>query len=504
MSHRWLIFLILFVAFWFRVPDLQTIPPGLYPDEAINGNDALQVLETGQWRVFYPDNNGREGLNNNLIAVFFKIFGADIWSLRLSAALAGILGVLALYLLGREWFSRPIGWLASFFMAVSFWHVNFSRISFRAIWAPTLLTFALYFLWKGLRGRHLNDFFLSGLMIGLGLYTYLAFRVTPLLLLIIGVAYWHFLKKDFARPEYQEGRNFLTRGFVLLGLTALIVALPLGAYFWLNPENFWGRTGQLSVFASTQPWSDLMRNLMQTLGMFNFVGDYNWRHNFSGQPLLFWPIGIFFLVGLWHNFRRLFKYLRRHGHLNKIPLTTLAWFFLGLGPVILSNEGLPHALRAILVAPVVFLMAGQGAWWFFEWLKHWYQLYDKHPREAELVSVLALVFLLGALGAAEYHRYFKNWARRPETASAFNQEYVALGQEINRLPVNLKKYVVIEAKGVLVNNLPMPAQTTMFITRTYKPAGQFARHTFYFLPAEWEAQKHQLANQLDSRVFFIR
>jgi predicted membrane-bound mannosyltransferase len=50
---------ILAIASFFRLWKLDSIPPGLYPDVAINGNDALDSLKTGTFKVFYPENNGR-------------------------------------------------------------------------------------------------------------------------------------------------------------------------------------------------------------------------------------------------------------------------------------------------------------------------------------------------------------------------------------------------------------------------------------------------------------
>ena len=145
-TEKFVLLSILVIALFFRLYQLDSIPPGIYSDEAVNGNNALEVLDTGKPQVFYPDNNGREGLLINLTALSFKIFGVNIWSFKLIPVLAGMLGILALYLLAKEMFNWQIGALSSFFMAVSFWHVNFSRIHFRAILAPMLFTFMLYFL----------------------------------------------------------------------------------------------------------------------------------------------------------------------------------------------------------------------------------------------------------------------------------------------------------------------------------------------------------------------
>ena len=148
-----LIFILLLASF-FRLYKLDSIPPGIYPDEALNGNQA--IFEPG--KIFYPENNGREGLFMNLIALSFKIFGPSIWSFKIVSAIAGILTVFGLYLLTKELFDwneeRPrsiIPLISTFLISVSFWHTNFSRISFRAIMVPLFSTFAFYFLFKAFK-----------------------------------------------------------------------------------------------------------------------------------------------------------------------------------------------------------------------------------------------------------------------------------------------------------------------------------------------------------------
>ena len=160
-KRKVLIFLLVIIAIaaFFRLWQLDLIPPGLYPDEAINGNEAI----SNPGKIFYPENNGREGLFINLIAGSFSIFGISVWSIRIISALIGILTVLGLYLLTKELFnqdengSRFIALLASFFLAVSFWHVNFSRIGFRAILVPLILVFTFYFLSEGFRSQRMRD-----------------------------------------------------------------------------------------------------------------------------------------------------------------------------------------------------------------------------------------------------------------------------------------------------------------------------------------------------------
>ena len=188
MNRHWLLAAILALAALLRLFQLTAFPPGLYPDEAMDGNDAQEALETHSFRVFYPEDNGREGLYVNVAALSIAVFGNQAWALRLPAAIFGILTVWGLYLLGAEFISVPAGLLAAFFLATSFWHLVFSRIAFRAIAAPLFLVWSLYLLLVAFRRAHIGWMILAGAVYGLGFYTYLAYRVTPLVVIAIWIA----------------------------------------------------------------------------------------------------------------------------------------------------------------------------------------------------------------------------------------------------------------------------------------------------------------------------
>jgi len=220
--------LIIAIAVFFRLWQLNLIPPGLYPDEAINGNEALESLKTNNFKVFYPENNGREGLFIWILAFSFLIFKASIWSLRIVPAFIGILTVIGLYLLTRELIflatkdkkqATCTALLASFFLSVSFWHVNFSRIGFRAILLPFCLVFSFYFLLKGFKKilfqekKNICNFVIAGIFFGLGFYTYTSFRMALLIVFLILLSFLLIskskkLEKDFLKllshPQMQD------------------------------------------------------------------------------------------------------------------------------------------------------------------------------------------------------------------------------------------------------------------------------------------------------------
>ena len=79
--------------------------------------------------------------------------GNTLFALRLTAAFFGLLTVAATYWLGREMLAdRRIALLAAALLAVSFWHVLFSRLGFRVISQPLLMALAVAALFRGLRG----------------------------------------------------------------------------------------------------------------------------------------------------------------------------------------------------------------------------------------------------------------------------------------------------------------------------------------------------------------
>ena len=523
MSSRkktWLLLIaIMVLAAFFRIYDTKNLPPGLYPDEAMNGNNALESITTGEYKVFYPENNGREGLFINVQALFLKFLiptrgTPEPWMLRLPSVIFGILTVLGVYFLAKELFgyeirkgyegtknspennsyirnkfafrSEYIALLSAFFMATSFWHVNFSRIGFRAIMAPFFLTWALYFLLKSFRVLSARRFtlyaVLGGISFGLGFYSYIAYRATPLLVFLIAIIYW------WKNKEWSIRRKFLLSTFYFL-LFTIIVAAPLGIYFLENPADFFGRTGQISIFESATPLKDLGLNILKTAGQFNFYGDGNWRHNIAGAPELSWPMGIFFLVGAVLALVALVRKTKPDDEDFKRFGMLFLWLIIAALPVVVSNEGIPHALRSILMIPAVMILAGFGAYSFFNLISA--SISPTISRFFVFVVVVVIVIV-------SYNDYFIRWAKNPEVAGAFNANYIQLGREINALPKDVPKYVIVETGGVSVRNIPMPAQTVMFITDSFREKSRREKNIVYL------TEPNINAVPADAKVFKIK
>src|SRR5882724_4139238 len=187
-SRLWLI-LILALAIVLRLYALGSIPHGFTNDEAQDGLSGRQAIEQGL-RVFYPENNGREGLYINLTTPFLLLLGNTVFAIRLPSAIFGILTVWLTYLLGKRLFSRRVGLLGALFVATSTWHLFNSRLTSRANAAPMFLALTLYLMFltadRIRAGRpYLASALLAGVAYGLGFHTYTSFRLTPALIFAV-------------------------------------------------------------------------------------------------------------------------------------------------------------------------------------------------------------------------------------------------------------------------------------------------------------------------------
>ena len=308
---RWELLLltgIVILGIAFRLYQIDVIPPGLHNDEAAYALDAQAVLH-GQHALFFERNSGREPLFIYLLALSFQIFGATPATIRLTATLIGSATILTTWWMVRElfrfapeqqamsprWFAL---WTAAF-LAVSYWHLSFSRLGFRAITLPllTTITFALLWrAWREVRQRPAATPFatalLGGAALGLTLYTYTAGRMAFVLFLtVVGMAL-------FLAPRFAMARRQLLKTATMFLGAALLVAAPLLIYFAMNPEYFAAHAAELSIFSPTYaengPIGAFARSLFATLRMFISSSDLNLRHNPAQIPV-FDP-----LLAIWH------------------------------------------------------------------------------------------------------------------------------------------------------------------------------------------------------------
>ncbi len=229
-----IIVLAIFLRFW----QLGAIPVSPDWDEAALGYNAYSILKTGrdEYGTFLPRalrsfDDYKPPLYVYLVIPFVAFFGLNTWVVRLPAAVMGALAVIGTYVLVIELFrqlhtkakkqisefsAEASSLLAAFLLAISPWHLQFSRIAFEANIGVTLNIWGLAAFFRGLTS--VPWMAASAFLFGLSLYAYHSERVfVPLLLLVLSVLW---------RKELFADRRRVMTGIVV-GLLTVLPLLPV-------------------------------------------------------------------------------------------------------------------------------------------------------------------------------------------------------------------------------------------------------------------------------------
>jgi len=270
---------IILLAAVLRLYALDKYPFGLNADEAAIGYNAYSLLTTGHdehgasWPlVFRSFDDYKPPLYFYLVLPFVKVLGLNIWSVRLPSALLGTLSVYLVYLLAISIFTKQTmnhlacrqagvqgdksrhsgldpesaffnpGLLAALMLAISPWHLHFSRGGWEVNAATTFLLLGLVLFFEALKKP--KYFIFCSLALVASLYTYHSMRIIiPILGLSLLLLYFPTLKSSGKYIVIS-----LIAGFILL--------LPLAGQM-LSPSGQSRFTG-VSVFADSGPlWEAL-------------------------------------------------------------------------------------------------------------------------------------------------------------------------------------------------------------------------------------------------------
>lgn len=406
---------IILVATFLRFYQLPVLPPGLNFDEAGNGVAALDILQ-GNPKLWWRIGGGKEPFWPYLIALSTAVLGNIPLALRLPAAFTGILNVAAVYPLARRLFrgsdpqsrrnGQMIAVLTVLGLALSGWHLHFSRLGFRAILLPLLSTLGFYFFWRSIVRRQVSgvrfyvsrithriprmpvlsqaegahhtppiNLILSSLFLALAIYAYLAARLLPLVLIVFFTLDWLIYRLYIWRSPTSEHETRRHSSFIIYIFAFLLLFLsPLVLYFALNPADFAARSATVSIFNPDWNQGNLIgaawHTLTLTLSTFiGLAGDANPLVNLPGWPALPAILVPFFILGLIVSLYRIIHpcplalLLPRSPAPSSSYLFILTWWTIMLLPALLAPEGAPHHLRLIgtLVPTYVIVAIGLTA-----------------------------------------------------------------------------------------------------------------------------------------------
>ena len=442
---------IIAIAAALRFYRLDTLPPGFYHDEAYYGLDALSLVRgktfprfyegwelyaadahadrparPTRFPVFFEGNYGREPLHVYLASLSIRLFGNTALAVRAVSALSGTVAVAAVWFAARSMFPATqdsvfhgelLPLLAAFSLAVLYPALHFSRFGIRAMTMLPVLTLSVAAFWRGWHARSEPWLIVAGSLTGLGLYTFAAARLFPLVYLVFGF-YLVFLDRS--------GLRELWRGLLLAISAALLTAAPLLIYFARYPYFFYFLIAYVATngegIAAGSPGITLLRNAGRVVAGFFWRGETHLRHNLPGRPYLDPVQAILWGVGLVRSLR--FVLRQEYAFL-------LIWFGVMLLPSMLSGDA-PHFGRLIGAAPPAALLIAHGGAYLAVLIER------AASRRLAILAVATIGLTSLVLTARDY---FGRFATHPDLARDFYLADWQLGQYAAALPPDTVLYL---------------------------------------------------------------
>ena len=328
------VFLILLLAFFLRFYRIDKAPASLDWDEVAIGWNAHTIFHARRDEfgthlplVFMSFGDYKSPLLIYLTAPMVGFFGMNEFSVRFMSVFFGSLSVLVIYFLVKELFSLSIpqprrlkdkpprfsltALTASFLLAISPWHLQFSRPAFE----PNLaLFFILLGTWLFLKAINNKPFYLvfSFFFFVFSLYSYHSPKIfLPFFFLGLFVLYGKKLLFSNSTSEVRRRRNTTSEVFVwLLGsiILAIVLLWPLlkihlfehGNARFQGTSIFYTEEGEKRPFDFRLGKELISNYLLHFTPQFLFFGSTdNPRIKMKEIGLLYWIEAPFLLLGLY-------------------------------------------------------------------------------------------------------------------------------------------------------------------------------------------------------------
>lgn len=256
-EHAWeaaLVLLLVGAAAAIRAVQIGTLPDPYSGDESTFGLAALSALRGNIDNMFRSGVHGVPHMWFMFTGGMEGVFGATVVGARSGSVAVGVLAVPVTYLFLREMFGRGVALTGALFLAAYHFHNQFSRQSMSNIADPLMIPLVLWLAYRAIRDGRAVDYALTGLVLGLTLYTWVSARLLPFELAALW-GWWVLMHRKIP--------GHLVSGAVIVAAAALVAALPLGWWWYHNEGEFNTRRGQI-IFYGTGPdvsWYDEQRSL---------------------------------------------------------------------------------------------------------------------------------------------------------------------------------------------------------------------------------------------------
>ncbi len=390
--------IILLIATMLRFYKLGTVPTSLNADEAAIGYNAYSILKTGKDEygkklplLFQSFDDYKLPVYVYLTVPSVAVFGLNDFSVRFPSALLGILTVGATYFFVAALFANiNIALIASFLLAISPWHLQFSRSAYEANTSVFFLVLGMMVL---LRSIQKHTLYIWGFIsLAISIWTYHSSRIfIPLIVISFIVLYHQIILKNM--------RSFVLGLIVLCAIslplyilsfssTGLVRARGVSALddVSLNRRNALWRVTDIQ---SGIPWSNIYHN-QRLVSLFVIMKGYldHYNPNFFFSEIVqgkYHAPG----VGLLYLWELPFLLYGIHAVLNmkvKGKWILLLWFL--FAPIAASpTQMLPHPVRTLVFLPSLQIFVAVGIW-------EMYTRFVRHKKAEKLTIAFGLAVII--------------------------------------------------------------------------------------------------------------
>ncbi len=360
-----------------RLWQLGNVPASPDWDEASLGYNAYSFLLTGkdEYGKTFPlilESFGdfKPALYSYLAIPTIALFGLTTFAVRLPSAILGILTLLIVYGICQNLFRRrDISLLTTLFLALSPWHIQFSRVAFETNVGLFFNVLGVFLFLTSFKKNIILPF--SILSFGLSMHTYQSEKVfVPLMGLILCILFY---KEVIKIPKKIIALSFLV-GLVII--SPIIMSLIGGG------ETL-GRAKGVSIFSQVtedymKSWriyekskseQDILGMIFNSKYMFylkNIISNYishfdiNWLFVHGDIPRHHAPrVGLIYLFELPLIFMGIYS-LVFHKWKRNVKLFILLWIL--IAPVAASvTIDVPHAVRTLNFLPTFQILTALGS-----------------------------------------------------------------------------------------------------------------------------------------------
>lgn len=201
-----------------------------FPDDLTYSSRTYQLIGQG-W--VWPTSQmwDQPPLMVYLLGVTMTVFGGALDTLKLVSVLAGSLGVVAAYLLGRSMYGKKAGYIAAFAMAINGFTILYSKLIYIEALASMLILAATWLFWEGVvKRKDMKAAIAGGIVYGLALDAKYVSLVMGVALVVFLIFYFNKFEGGF---PWRQVTAYFGVGFLCFLPVLLDLALNnVNPFYW--------------------------------------------------------------------------------------------------------------------------------------------------------------------------------------------------------------------------------------------------------------------------------